>query len=142
MRMDNKKGNKGMVWTLSKLAILLAGVMLSSLLFLFYTNFTKILASYKAVELSRDLGKIIDEVGSAPHFLRIKYKLEEKILGEDYEVEIKEKEVNVKLKGKYAGAQYNTSFLSTVLVNISKFNSGYTLNIEKNPYNNSTVIVY
>ncbi|MEM4347628.1 MAG: hypothetical protein QW802_03475 [Candidatus Altiarchaeota archaeon] len=124
--------NKGMVGELSKLAILLAALMLFSLMLYFHIDSNRILAAHEAMELSRDLGRVIDETASSTNFLRVKYELPQSILGESYEVRIKEKEVTVELKGKYAGLNYTTPFLSNALTNNSKFVPGYVLNIEKN----------
>ncbi|OYT42379.1 MAG: hypothetical protein B6U86_00370 [Candidatus Altiarchaeales archaeon ex4484_43] len=127
--MKNKKlGRKGLIWGLPKIMVLLGAIMLFTVLWSLYTNFIKINAMDSGIRESRNIARIIDEIGSSPSLCEIGYKSPERLSNGIYEIEIVPKKVIISLND--TGMNYSASFISEIGDNIST-SGGTELRIKK-----------
>jgi|GEM_PF-2261294 len=127
--MKNKKlGRKGLMWSLPKITVLLGAIMLFTILWSLYTNFIKINAMDSAIRESRNIARIIDEVGSSPSLCEIRYKSPEMLSGDSYEIEILPNKVIISMND--TGMNYSASFISEIEDNFST-SGGAELRIKK-----------
>jgi hypothetical protein len=127
--MKNKKfGVRGMIWCLSKITIPLGAVMLFTLLWIFHTNLIEVNAMDSAIQESRNMARVIDEVGSSPSACEIKYETPGRLSGRLYEIKIVTGEVIISLSDH--GMNYSALFTSKLRDNISAV-GGSVLGIRK-----------
>ncbi len=128
-----------MTWELSKVAILIFGIMLFAALWQFHEDYKSLQATDEGIQEARNIARIIDEVGSSQSEITIRYKLPDTILGEDYSIQIQSGNVIVNLGGRYLGISRKSSFASSFSGNIIR-QGGATISIIKNT-SNSTITI-
>ncbi|RLI92917.1 MAG: hypothetical protein DRO89_01160 [Candidatus Altiarchaeales archaeon] len=122
------KNEKGMVWGLSKIMILLGAIILFTILCSLYTNFIKINAMDSTIQETRNIARIIDEIGSSPSSCEIRYKSRERLSDAIYEIEIVPRKVTISLND--TEMNYSASFISEIEGNFSSL-GGLELRIKK-----------
>lgn len=138
--MKNKKlGSGGEFWELSKLAVLIAGVMIFTIMWGFYNEYCRMEAVTWASHTSRDIARVLDEVASSPNYLKVEYDLPEKGIVQDYEINICPSWVLVHLRGEYSGIQRSAAVRSRIDSNVS-YSPGSVIIIERNIRNSSIIL--
>lgn len=124
----NRLGVQGMIWSLSKITVLLGAVMLFTILCIFHVKLIEVNAMDSAIRESRNIARVLDEVGSSPSTPEVRYETLERLSGMVYEIKIVSGRVFIYLND--SGMNYSASFTSKLRHNISAF-GGSVLDIRK-----------
>ncbi len=110
-------GCRGLVWGLSNIAVLFGVVLLFTILWTLYLNILEVNAVDSAVWESRNIARILDEIGSSPSYCEVGYKLPDRLSGRGYGIRIVPGKVVLSLYD--SGVNYTASFTSDLGGNFS-----------------------
>lgn len=127
--MENVGGCRGMVWGLSKIAVLLGAVMFFTVLWSFHSAFDGINSHDSVVQESHNIAFIIDSVGSSPSYCEVTYETPETLSSRFYSIVFNPGNVSISLDD---GVNHHVSFLSNVDGNLSLVGGGFLRIIKRN----------
>lgn len=126
MKTKNLK-NKGLVWGLTKINLVIGSVLLFSLLWSYNEGFMHINSLDSAMHEAKNIARLMDEAGGTES-CEIRYTTPEHLSGEPYHVRISQGNITVFIEG--GNGEYTEPSVSSVKDNFS-FNGGYELTIKK-----------
>ncbi len=94
MRIKNRKG----IWSISKTAIIIFMVLMLTILYTIYVEYSKLQILYHTIDESIDIAHIIDSVGMCPSYCSLNYTLPNAIYDKSYHVYISNRSLSIKVQ--------------------------------------------